>query len=167
MYFENFPLINYSLDGGVTGFTMTDIFRRVVAQTQNILTATSYDEYDIQDGETPEILADKFYNDTKLYWVILVANEILDPRYDWPLPQQSLNAFITDKYGAGNENTVHHYVNSDGDWVHSSYAGAKTAVSNTDYETDLNEDKRRISILQPRFVPLFVEKFTGMLINGD
>ena len=31
MYFEKFPLMQYSLDGGLTSFTMTDIFRRIKA----------------------------------------------------------------------------------------------------------------------------------------
>lgn len=166
MYFENFPYINYSLDGGASSFVMTDIFRRVVAKTNNILTATSFDQYDIKDGETPEILADKFYNDPNLHWVILVANEIIDPRWDWPLSQRALNSYITDKYGAGNEYALHHYVNDTGDWVHSSYAGVKYPRTNTDHENEENELKRKISILQPKFVPQFVQSFTGLLNNG-
>jgi hypothetical protein len=62
---------------------------------------------------------------------------------------------------------VHHYINSFGDIVHSSYAGAKTAITNYDYEIELNEAKRRIKIIKPEFVAVFVERFTGLLNDGD
>jgi hypothetical protein len=165
MYFKNFPLMNYSLDGGTTTFLATDFFRRIVARTNNILGATAYTKYVILEGETPDILADKLYNDTNLYWVILVANNIMDPRWEWPLSTLALNAYITDKYGAGNEYAIHHYENILGDVVHSSYAGVKTAINNSYYENQLNEDKRSISVLKAQFVPTFLDSFNGLL-NG-
>jgi hypothetical protein len=169
MYFEKFPTITYSLDGNQTSFVITDIFRRVVANAENLLTATAYDEHDIQDGDTPEILAHRLYGNVNLHWVILILNGIIDPRWDWPLTSQQLRNYITDKYGAGNEYGLHHYVTNDSyaDVVHSSYAGAKLPVTNTDYEEELNNARRRISVLQPRFVPEFINRFNGILINGD
>ena len=166
MYFKKFPLVTYSLDQGQTAFYMTDFFARMQAKTENILTATAYDQYDIMDGDTPETLADKIYGDMMLYWVILVANNLFDPRWDWPLNEDTLRRYIVDKYGANNQGAVHHYVNADGDIVHSSYASAKTAVSNTTYELELNEAKRKISIIKPEFVPQFVNNFNGILLNN-
>lgn len=166
MYFKNFPLINYSLDGGITSFTMTDIFRRVKADGDNILTSTAYDEYDIQDGDTPEVVAHRIYGDTTLHWIILITNEIIDPRYDWPLSTYALNQYIADKYGANNVFATKHFENSDGDVVHSSFAGVKFDISNYVYEERINESKRRIKILKPEFVSVYVERFTGLLNNG-
>lgn len=168
MYFEKFPQIVYSLDNK-SGFAVTDIFRRVKAETQRLLTAAAYDEYDIKDGETPEILAHKFYGNSNLHWLILIANDIIDPRWDWPLTQAQLNNYITDKYGAGNENAIKYYVTSDAAElvVHSSYAGAKLPVTNTIYEEQINDTKRRIKILNAKFVPNFVNDFNEVLINGD
>lgn len=167
-YFKNFPQIFYTFSTGiaVSSFIMTDILRRVKANDANIQNVLSYDEYDILDGDTPEIISDKIYNTPEYHWTILIANEIIDPRYDWPLSTTALRNYITKKYGAGNENAIHHYVNADGDVVHSTYAGAKTPVSNTDYEDQLNESKRRIKIIKPQFITRFVDKFTGMLNNG-
>lgn len=167
MYFENFPLIRYSLEGGNTSFVITDFFRRVKADAQSILGATALDEYDIREGETPEIVAHKLYDDANLHWVILIMNEIIDPRFDWPLTQTALNTFIKEKYGLANIGAVHHYVNADGDQVHSSYAGTKTAITNTEYEETVNESKRRIKIVKRQFVPQFIQSFTGLLTNGD
>lgn len=167
MYFSNFPQITYTLDGGDTGFVVTDIFRRVVSQDQNLSTALSYDEYDIVDGETPEIVAHEVYSNAELHWVILTVNNIIDPRYDWPMPTQVFQNFVTNKYGAGNELDIHHYENSDGDVVHVSYtAGPKTAITNLEYEDSLNEQKRRIKLLKPVFVETFIKNFERLMRNG-
>ena len=166
MYFNKFPQISYSLDNGRTSFWITDIFRRVSQDSQNLLTTTSYYNYQILDGETPDILADRIYSDINLYWVILVANNIFDPRWEWPLSINALNTYITDTYGAGYETDIHHYINEYGDVVHSSYAGTKTAISNITYETNLNEARRNIVMLKPIFVGKFVESFNSLITNG-
>ena len=119
-YFDKFPRIIYSFDSGnaVTGFVMTDILRRVKADAVNLTNTLAYDEYDVRDGETPEIVADKVYNNADLHWVVLIANEIIDPRFDWPLNSLALDNYITDKYGAANVFATHHYENSSGDTVY-------------------------------------------------
>ncbi len=153
----------YTLDGNQTNFIATDIFRRVIATDNNILPAMSYDEYDVVDGETPEIVANKYYRNPELHWVLLLVNNIIDPRYDWPLPAISLNNYVTNKYGVGNEYAVHHYINDVGDIVHSSYAGIKYPISNYTYEETINESKRRIKILKTDFVPQFIQNFEKII----
>jgi len=167
MYFNSFPRIVYSLDGGNTGVLVTDIFRRITIPEENLVTSTSFDEYDIRDGDTPEIVAHRLYNNAELHWIVLVVNNIIDPRFDWPLSTMALNNYVTKKYGVGNELVLHHYVNADGDVVHSSYvAGTKTAISNYEYEEELNEQKRRIKILRPQFVETFLKAFERFIKNG-
>jgi hypothetical protein len=167
MYFSNFPQITYTLDGGDTGLVVTDIFRRVIAQDQNLSTALSYDEYDIVDGETPEIVAHQVYGNADLHWIILTVNNIIDPRYDWPMPTSVFQTFVTNKYGVGNELNIHHYENDDGDVVHVSYtAGPKTAITNLEYEESLSEQKRRIKLLKPVFVETFIKNFERLMRNG-
>lgn len=166
MYFKKFPVINYSLDGGLTSFQITDIFRRVRAFDNNLQTSLIYDDYDILDGETPEIVADKFYNESYYHWVILLANNILDPRFDWPLGNAELRTFVRRKYNIENIDAIKHYVNENDEVVHSSYAGTKYPVSYYDYEEAINEAKRRISIVKAQFLPAFVNSFNGS-INGQ
>lgn len=169
-YFAAFPVINFSLDGGVTSFPMTDIFRRVRALDINISNTTLYDPYDVREGETPEIVADKFYNNAKLHWIVLVTNEILDPRFDWPLPEPQLRAFIKNKYNITNVDAVRHYENDLGDIVYNAdgdpakdYPGTTYPVSYYNYENDINEGKRRIKLLKPQYVPAFTKNFQSLL----
>jgi hypothetical protein len=59
---------------------------------------TAYTEYVIRDGDTPDILANKIYGDSEAHWIILYANEILDPQFDWPMTTTVFNKYIADKY---------------------------------------------------------------------
>jgi hypothetical protein len=163
MYFNQFPTINYTLDGGKTSYSITDFFNRVKSDHNNVYTSLAYEEYDIKEAETPEILAARIYGDSQLHWIILIVNEIIDPRFDWPLSSQALNNYIEDKYGINGGGFIHHYINDAGDIVHSSYAGAKYPVSNFEYENDVNETKRTIKILKPKYAPAFVKSFKAKI----
>lgn len=111
-YFSKFPKMVYTLDEYKTGQVLPDIFRRTKFLSDLTNSFAFYDEYDVKDGETPEIVADLFYNEPTLHWVILQANEIIDPRFDWPLSTYNLQQFVEGKYN--NVNAIHHYVDSDG-----------------------------------------------------
>jgi len=76
-------------------------------------------KYSIQESDTPESIAYKYYGDQYRYWLIFMANEIMDPQWDWPLTSQQFLKFLKDKYSTaagGNNNvlsytqgTAHHY----------------------------------------------------------
>jgi hypothetical protein len=56
--------------------------------------------YAIQNGDTPEIVADKYYGDPNRFWLVTYSNQILDPLWDWPLEQQQFLEYIDSKYAA-------------------------------------------------------------------
>jgi hypothetical protein len=56
--------------------------------------------YDIEENDTPEIVAEKVYGDAGGAWLVLMTNNILDPQFDWPLDYTSFNQFIEVKYGS-------------------------------------------------------------------
>ena len=97
-YFELFPALYYSLDDNTSGQMVQDIFRRVVLSDEIKNNSVLYETYLIQDGDTPEILAEKLYNDASLGWVILITNEILDPRFQWPMTWYQLEKHTDRKY---------------------------------------------------------------------
>ena len=57
-----------------------------------------YDTYDVKEGETPEMLADKLYGDSNLHWIIMYVNSITDRYHQWPLSTPQFLAFVNDKY---------------------------------------------------------------------
>ena len=113
MYFENFPLTYYTVYDDLSNVKIvTNITVRNKLSKEALDNILLYDEYDIKDGETPEIVADKFYNNPQLHWVVLLTNEIIDPRFDWLLSTNNLNRYCEGKYS--NVNGVHHYEDNTG-----------------------------------------------------
>lgn len=112
MYFQKFPTTYYTLDDRSTVQVVTNILLRNVIEDSVKNNYSIYDEYDVKDGETPEIVADKFYDNPQYHWIVLHMNDIIDPRFDWVLPYNSLVKYCEGKYN--DINAVHHYEDGNG-----------------------------------------------------
>jgi len=110
-YFNNFPKVDYSIDGTGQTETVTNIVNRYGILRNVLANAGSYVLYEVEDGETPELLAEKMYRDVGAGWIILYANRILDPQFDWPLSEENFRKYIVEKYGsvANAQISIHHY----------------------------------------------------------
>lgn len=111
-YFSKFPLTVHTVDDYRTGQVIPDILRRTKFINQITENFAFFDTYDVKEGETPEIVADLFYNDATLHWIVLQANEVVDPRFEWPLSTYNLQRVTEAKYG--NLSAIHHYENNAG-----------------------------------------------------
>jgi hypothetical protein len=144
-YFTNFPVTRY--DFGNQQITLVHILRRFNVQKLIKDNIRVYQEYHIQDGDTPDSLASDWYDDSFKYWIILLFNDIVDPLYGWPLIHENLIAYCNYKYG--NLTGIHHYESASGLVVEPSlYDGITSSVTNLEYETRLNDAKRKIRIPQ-------------------
>jgi hypothetical protein len=129
MYFKSFPYTYYSLDNTTTVQVVTNITNRVALSDEVKNNLGLYDEYDIKDGETPELVADKFYKNSELHWLVLHYNEIIDPRFDWPLDTNNLNRYVGSKYA--DVNAVHHFEDSNGNYTNgNAYILSSNAFTN-------------------------------------
>jgi hypothetical protein len=129
MYFKSFPYTYYSLDNTTTVQVVTNITNRVTLSDEVKNNLGLYDEYDIKDGETPELVADKFYNNSELHWLVLHYNEIIDPRFDWPLDTNKLNRYVDSKYA--DVNAVHHFEDANGNYTNgNAYILSSNAFTN-------------------------------------
>jgi hypothetical protein len=112
-YFEKFPLYFYGLSADKS--QQPKVVTNILARTKMIDSIKNssyvYYTYDVQDGDTPEILASKYYDNPNRHWIILFANDIVDPVYDWPLSTRDFANFIDAKYGsyATASTQIHHY----------------------------------------------------------
>ena len=176
MYFSSFPVIPYgSTDGTVKN--VTNLLRRVAIRTKVKSNAALYDTYNVKNGETPEIIADKLYQDPELHWIVMLVNNITDRYHQWPMKEQQFNTFLNEKYD--NPDGVHHYEISQesGDTstkieVYANealYTGdtdfynSATIVTNREYEEREQDKKRQIRLLDPRYVDEFVDEFEGLI----
>ena len=169
-YFSMFPNIYYSAKGDSKFTIMKDILSRVkliASVKDNIL---GFDYYDVKDGETPEMIAHKYYGDVNLHWTILVVNDVIDYYEDWPMSVQRFEQFVKDKYD--NPQGIHHYeisqtsgdttVKIDVGMNTTEYPSA-TAISNYQYEDSLQEKKRQIRLIGTRYIDSFVKEFESKM----
>jgi len=98
-FFENFPSIAYTLDNGATEQVIKDIFKRAILSKEFQNNNSYFETYEILGAETPEDLSYRFYGTPNLHWLILLTNNIIDPRFDWPLSQDNLIKQTQSKYG--------------------------------------------------------------------
>jgi hypothetical protein len=108
-YFSTLPKI-VKTDANRNSVILTDLMARCSIIPKILKNPMVYYDYDIQDGDTPEIVAYKYYGQSYRYWIVLFANQINDPQWDWPLSTNNFNAYIKNKYQNFNPYaTVHHY----------------------------------------------------------
>ena len=165
-YFDKFPKIYYDANGDGKYKVMTDILSRVKLTANIKENLLEFDYYNVKDGETPEMIAHRYYGDVNLHWTILVANDIIDYYDDWPMSTQRFEEFVKEKYD--NPGAIHHYeinqtsgdttVTIDVGMNTSDYPSA-TAISNYQYEDKLQEKKRQIRLIGTRYIDDFVKEF--------
>ncbi len=107
-YFNYFPQTAYYLsDDNSSLDVVTNIMSRFSFNATSKDKLVMYYKYDISDGETPEIIADKLYGSPEKHWIILSVNNIKNPQFDWPLRYNDLTKYIDIKYrGATYANTA-------------------------------------------------------------
>ena len=164
-YFKYFDTIDYDVRGiknKPTIDNITNILKRVRMKVDFVKYQSFFAMHTIIDGETPEYLAHEYYGDAELHWVVLYAQQMTNPYYDWPLRYYDLKKFVAKKYGTANINALHHYEDADKFQVDSAAAGA-LAVTNFIYEETLNDAKRNINLVRPEFVPEIVTELKLLL----
>jgi hypothetical protein len=179
-FFEPFPTVQYDVKKNNKLEVLTNITVRF--RIQEVLTnrtVVAYD-YNVKENERPDVIAYKYYDDQTLDWIILLTNNIINPNFDWPLDNASLQRFIRDKYGSINsaKNTVHHYeqiiresstrfdgsviprktVWVDEDTYNTLSADERILVTQYDFEEELNDDKRQIKILDRKYIRSIVNE---------
>lgn len=156
-----------------------NLFRRVKIRDDLKGIFTLYNEYNIEGNDRPDIVAEKVYSDSSLDWVILVTNNIINIRNEWPLSDKDLRTFCQDKYGNQLLNTRYYVTTKVTDsrgrlilpaglTVDANFTipdpdeatqtiNPVIGISNLEYETNKNDDKRQIFILRPEYLSQFLE----------
>ena len=176
-YFSRFPLFVYDVKNNNNYKLLPDILRRVKLRATIKSGGMLFDKYDVKEGEKPEDVAFKWFGDPELHWVILMTNNITDRYYEWPMNQAQFAEFLTDKYGAGSEDGIHHYEitkssgrttsNGPSDYSHLVEVNSDTdnasSISNREYEERIQDSKRQIQLLDKSFLGDFIAEFDRLI----
>ena len=156
-YFENFPSIKF-FDTTIKNISPKTSF------TRNIFKSNMLANYTMKENETAESLAQDFYGDPELDWVIHLANKIVDPILDYPLKNRELEDYTASKYDT--EIYFTHHWEKDGLWYDEDPTDG-TAVSYIEYESFLNDKKRNIKILRPEFLSIVLSQFDDLIGEAE
>jgi len=174
MYFAQFPTIPYDSTGTGKFKDVKNLLRRVGLRQKVKVNTMFFDTYDVKNGETPESIAFKLYDNAELHWVVMLVNNITDRFHDWPMTEAQFLNFINDKYS--NPDAVHHYEieQESGDTSikinigtdNTDYPSA-TAITNYEHEQEVQDAKRKIRLLDPSFVDDFVDEFKLLIKESN
>lgn len=187
-YFSYFPTTANDLTQTNNFVNITNILRRFKFRSSISETLSVFYDYTIQNGDRPDTISEKYYGDSKYAWVVLHFNNIIDPFFGWPLFDENYNNYIEGKYGsiATAQATVHEYrkilnnstVLYDGTIIPKRYivvdettynatgSASRELVTKYDYENEVNEAKRKIKILDNRYLPQVRTEVENILRNG-
>lgn len=98
-YFNNLPKV-YGSDYQGNAIVLTNLLTRINVIPSLLTNPLLFYQYVINDGETPEIIAQNYYGTVDEFWLVLFSAQLMDPLWDWPLNSQQLEAYIVDKYGS-------------------------------------------------------------------
>jgi hypothetical protein len=105
-YFQTLPKVIITQNN--TSKVFTNLLARSSIVSSLLTNPLLFYSYDIQENDTPEIIAHKYYKNMSRFWVVLFSNQLLDPQWDWPMESSVFNQYLTNKYPS-NLYAVHHY----------------------------------------------------------
>ena len=172
-----------------------NLFRRIKLRDDFKNIFTLFDKFEIPEGLRPDTVAEGLYGSDELDWVVLITAGITNVRNQWPLSSKEIYDYSFDKYGTDLDNprywvtreikdskgklimTKDNVVDPDfsitfydtGLSINVTKSGveARTAVSNYEYETLLNDKKRNIFILKPEFLQQFLNDFRDLMVYDN
>ena len=157
-----------------------NLFKRGKLKENVASDATLFTKYKVEGDDRPDNVALKVYNNENLDWLVMVCNNIMNLQSEWPLLQAEFDRHLIDTYGTyENLNSIHHYetieiknsmgvvlveqgLEVDSDYSITYYdsiteqevtqTNIVTPITNLEYETKLDDDKRNIFLLKPSYV---------------
>ena len=166
-----------------------NIFRRAKLRDDLQNNFTVFEKYEIPMGLRPDTVAEELYGSDELDWVVLTVAGILNVRNEWPLSDRDIYDYSLDKYGES-LNSVKFFETTEvkdtngrmmlpkGKVVDSNFTipkpGEPTAtlnpvvgISNYEYETRLNDEKRSIFVLREEYLQQFLNDMRELMTYDE
>ena len=172
-----------------------NLFRRIKLRDDFKNIITLFDKFEVPEGLRPDTVAEGLYGSDELDWVVLITAGITNVRNQWPLSSKEIYDYSLEKYGTDLNNprywvtkeirdsngklimskdnvvdpdfSISYYDTGLSINVTKSGSEVRTAVSNYEYETLLNDKKRNIFILKPEFLQQFLNDFRDLMVYDN
>ena len=168
-----------------------NLFKRGKVREDFFQNVTAFYQYSIVGDDRPDNVAQKVYENDQLDWVVLIANNIINIRDEWPMSQYDFQRYLDNKYDSVQLSQIHHYETTeirspngklllqsgltvDADFTFSYSYGTTTynvnsvtSVSNFEYEVNKNDAKRNIYLLRPEYVGTVINDMREIMTYTD
>ena len=163
-----------------------NFFKRAKLRTDVFQDLTFFTKFNVIGDDRPDNVANNFYDDPTLDWIVLLSNNIVNIQSEWPLSQADFFTYLSEKYPDENVlySGIHHYEANEvktstdviiipsgirvgvGQSVSFFDEGLNQQVTKTDvaspvtnymHEQKLNDKKREIFLLKPTYVNLLID----------
>ena len=190
-YFRELPNVDYQsfLSDSLSSqsyLRVKNLFRRNKLRDDLSGVFTLFNKYEIPEGSRPELVAEEFYGDAELDWVVLMTAGILNVRDEWPLSNYHLYKYAEEKHGTA-LNDVHHYETKevkdangrlilpkekvvDSNFTipdpadYSATLNPVRSVTNWEYEVRKNDEKSSIYLLRREYLQQFLNDMRQIMI---
>lgn len=195
-YFTNFPKVSLpsfadNRRSSLDFVNSTNLFKRGKIREEIIGSIAAFERFSINGDDRPDNVAFRIYGDSSLDWVVLISNNILNVRDEWPMNQYDFKRYIDNKYSTSLLTQIHHYESKEvrnskglllqqsGIWVDADHSfswsenGKKytqtgtTSVSNLQFEEDRNNKKRSINVVRSNYLEVIKEDMRELLTYTD
>ena len=193
-YFRELPNLRYpsflsEKTSSLDFVEVKNVFRRVKLRDDLQNNFTVFERYEIPMGFRPDVVAEELYGSDQLDWVVLTVAGILNVRNEWPLSDRDLYDYSFDKYGE-DLNSIRFFETKEvkdtngilllpkGKVVDSNFTIPKPdeptatlnpviGISNYEYETRLNDEKRSIFVLREEYLQQFLNDMRELMTYDE
>ena len=192
-YFRELPNVEYQsfLSDAISSkdyLTVKNLFRRNKLRDDLQNSFTLFNKYEIIEGARPDTVAEEFYGNDELDWVVLMTAGIINVRNEWPLSNYQLYNYVDNKYGDRiNDNNFYEtkeikdsngrLILPKGKIVDSNFTipnpnsslsnlNPVVSVSNLEYEFRENSKKSSIYLLRPGYLNQFINDMRKIMTYG-
>lgn len=195
-YFRQLPNFDYisRLSGAKISeyIQVKNLFKKAKLREDIFQNLSFFTKYKIIGDDRPDNVAYEIYDDSTLDWLILLSNNIINIQSEWPLPQQSFDNYLLDKYGSYDTlyNGIHHYettevknsagtiivraglqVSSDYNVSYYDYftdsqllaSNPIREITNYEYEETIENNKRNIFVLKGSYIHLIFDDLDDIM----
>jgi len=86
-----------------------NFFRRAKIRDDFFKNVTAFTKYKITGEERPEQVSEKIYGTPSFDWLVLISNNIINVRTEWPLSDSEFTNYLYRKYTPEELSQTHHY----------------------------------------------------------
>ena len=193
-YFRELPNLLYpsflpNKTSSLDFIEIKNLFRRAKLRDDLQNNFTVFEKYEIPMGLRPDTVAEELYGSDELDWVVLTVAGILNVRNEWPLSDRDLYDYSLDKYGESLNSTRFfetketkdsngRLILPKGKVVDSNFTIPKpgepnatinpvVGISNYEYETRINNEKRNIFVLREEYLQQFLNDMRELMTYDE